>query len=1221
MTEAQDKRRERNRRYYESQKAKKEASRSVRIGDMALARSRQKPRAAIPNIFAPAVPPRSVAAGMALDGAYNETLGWALGGLTQESGVTGFLGYPVLAELAQRPEYRRISEIIAMEMTRRWVRMKADGDDDKTDKIKAIEEAMARLCVRDVFREAVEQDGFFGRGHVFLDFGVTDDREELRQSMGDGQGDLSRLKVAKGSLRRLKAVEAVWCYPNDYNSFDPLRPDWFKPTTWMVQGKEVHASRLLTIIGREVPDLLKPAYSFGGLSLSQMAKPYVDNWLRTRQSVADLISSFSVFILKTNLADKLTMDPNGDELFKRADFFNNLRDNRGLMLTDKELEDFANVSTSLATLDALQAQTQEHMASVSGIPLVKLLGIQPAGLNASSEGELECFEAWIHALQESMLSAPLRTVLGFIQLSLFGAVDPAITFAWEPLKQVTEKDAAEIRKINAETGQVLIAGKVISPEEERQRIASDDDSIYDSIDVAAAPGERLTPVEKATIAAGITGAIVQAESSGLVDTPLAMEELRKLGQATGVWTSVTEADIVEAKLAPPPAPGGFGGPGAPPFGQDEGFKEEDHPRGDDGQFSDGAGEGGRDGDDDDERDLDDDGAPPPPSTLSSSEQAASVAAAIGARDDPYQAVDAELGGVIGLGDLLSDHERDLRRAALFEAKNAALDEKVARGTTIVLDDPSELSERDAEKMERFVGAHFTRDTMGDALGAPLAAVASRHADDLTALAGSFRDRVSSEGFAGKDSPWSPDDWESDQWAKHEDDEDYAGPTPEETEAARREVEDPWIAKTFGDELSLGLKEAMTRFVRQDELAPAAFTADLQRSFSGLSGGDVKARMGSPFFEALAGMRSIRGADFQKVDYSGGDDDEYFARYAGLVKASPEDAARLAPKLTERIAAYLERARKEGTSRPFDGGMDAGWEEDEHPRDDAGKFTAGAGSSGGGGKVKTQAEASAANPRTDGVPREAGEVVASFTSDAEMKAHPAYAAAKAGDQDAALDVVSDLVKPEMIEQARQRFGRDVVYAPVHAEEATGKNRLPTALAALYASETGAHADGSIVQANRAFHTGAKAMDRMIARPLFEGEVKPGARYVIVDDVTVMGATVAEMAHHIRAGGGEVAGVVTLVNAGRSGRMATAPHRIREIERRFGDVVRQELHIDPRALTADEAQFLLNFRDADALRDRISSARDERVARLSSKEGRGPEGGAGEGRQGGLTGKGE
>ncbi len=969
MTEAQEKRRERNRRYYEKQKAKKEASRSARISDMALARSRQKTGGEVPNIFAPAVPPKSVGPGMAADSAFTETMGWALGGLTQATGVTGFLGYPVLAELAQRPEYRRISEIIAMEMTRRWVRLKADGDDNKTDRIKAIEEAMARLHVRDVFREAVEQDGFFGRGHIYLDFGVTDDREELRQSIGDGWGDVSRLKVGKGALRRLRSVEAVWCYPSDYNASDPLKPDWFKPNAWFVQGKEVHSTRLLTIIGREVPDLLKPAYSFGGLSLSQMAKPYVDNWLRTRTSVADLISSFSVFVLKTNLAEKLTMDPNGDELFKRADFFNNLRDNRGLMLTDKELEDFANVSTSLATLDSLQAQTQEHMASVSGIPLVKLLGIQPAGLNASSEGELECFYTWVHALQESMLSDPLRTVLGFIQISLFGDVDPAITFSWEPLKQVTEKEAAEIRKINADTGQVLITGKVISPEEERQRVASDDDSIYDSIDVAAAPAERLTPVEKATVAAGLTGAIVQAESSGLVDTPLAMEELRKLGQATGVWTSITEADVTEAKLAPPPVPEGFGGPATPgvdspsgpvpparhpqdaPFGQDEGFKEEDRPRGDDGRFSDGAGgavpdDDNDDADEEDDGDLYDDDAPPPPSTLSPSEQAATVATALGGHDDPYSALQDATGA--DLSDILSDHERDLHRAALFEAKNAPIEEKVARGAELIFDpySPADIADRDAEKMDRFIGARFTQDDMRDVVGGPLAEVAERHADELKALAPAFRDRLGDDGYAGKTSPWRPDDWESDQWAKHDED-DYEGPTPEEVEEARRKVEDPWVSKTFGDDLSLGLKEAMARFVRPyDEGPPAAFLADLQQAFSGLSGADAKAKMGGAFFDALAGMRGVTKADLERVREEG-DEESNLARYARLVQSSPDEAARVAPRLTERLSAYLERARKEGARRLFDGGMDAGWEEGEHPRDEDGKFTAGSGHGAGG----------------------------------------------------------------------------------------------------------------------------------------------------------------------------------------------------------------------------------------------------------------------------------
>lgn len=113
-------------------------------------------------------------------------------------------------------------------------------------------------------------------------------------------------------------------------------------------------------------------------------------------------------------------------------------------------------------------------------------------------------------------------------------------------------------------------------------------------------------------------------------------------------------------------------------------------------------------------------------------------------------------------------------------------------------------------------------------------------------------------------------------------------------------------------------------------------------------------------------------------------------------------------------------------------------------------------------------------------------------------------------------------------------------------------------------------------------------------------------------SVMGATIAEMANHIRSNGGEVAGVVTLVKAGRPGKMTAEKHRIAEIERRFGDVVREELRIEPASLTADEAQFLLNHQDADALRDRIIARRDARSAQLRAKDLPGNQGEEGQGR---------
>lgn len=399
-------------------------------------------------------------------------------------GVT-FLGYPYLAELAQRPEYRVIVETIATEMTRKWIKLEGKGEKDKTKKIKQLNEELERLKVREAFCRVCEVDGFFGRAHLYLDLGTTDDESELKSPIGDGHNDLSRAKIKRGDFKRLAVIEPVWTYPSGYNANDPLSPDWYNPQEWFVMAKQIHVSRCLRFVGREVPDMLKPAYSFGGLSLTQMAKPYVENWLNVRQSVADIIQAFSVMVLSTNLGEVLT--PNGNALFDRVDMFNNLRNNRGTFVVDKNTEDFKNVSAQLSTLDALQAQAQEHMASVSRIPLVKLLGTTPHGLNATAEPELRAFYDSIHAFQGKFFTPNLKRVIGFAMLNIWGRIDPDITFTYEPLWSLDEKGAAEVRKLDAETDQIQIDSGVISAMESRKRVANDPHTPHQGLDIEDVP--------------------------------------------------------------------------------------------------------------------------------------------------------------------------------------------------------------------------------------------------------------------------------------------------------------------------------------------------------------------------------------------------------------------------------------------------------------------------------------------------------------------------------------------------------------------------------------------------------------------------------------------------------------------------------------------------------------------------------------------------------------
>lgn len=71
-----------------------------------------------------------------------------------------------------------------------------------------------------------------------------------------------------------------------------------------------------------------------------------------------------------------------------------------------------------------------------------------------------------------------------------------------------------------------------------------------------------------------------------------------------------------------------------------------------------------------------------------------------------------------------------------------------------------------------------------------------------------------------------------------------------------------------------------------------------------------------------------------------------------------------------------------------------------------------------------------------------------------------------------------------------------------------------------------------------------------RPEFDGDVLQGKRYVLVDDVTNLGGTLAELANYIQSKGGIVHGVFVLVNAGRSKSLSPDKQTLKTLEARYG-----------------------------------------------------------------------
>lgn len=406
----------------------------------------------------------------------------------------GFPGYPYLANLATRAEYRAFASTMASELFREGIKLSSKTDADKAQdnpRIAELEGAMKEFNLLGVLQASAEQECYFGRGQISINIKGANDALPLV---------LAPQTVKKGSLTSFTTVEAMWTSPSAYNAIDPTAPDFYKPRQWFLLGKEVHASRLLTIITRPLPDMLKPAYNFSGMSLSQLAEPYVNNWLRTRQSIADLINNFSITILKTNMAQVLQGDCDGTDVFARADMFTLTRSNRGLMMVDKEGEELDQINTPLSGLPELQSQSLEHLCTVTHLPAIKWTGTSPTGLNASSEGEIRSFYDWVSSQLQSYWYHPTEIMIQLLMLNLWGEIDPTITFEFNSLWQVSALDAANIRVANANADAVYLDRSVVSPEETRERLAKDPDSGYSGIDV-----DDLPEVVEPDVPAGFGG--------------------------------------------------------------------------------------------------------------------------------------------------------------------------------------------------------------------------------------------------------------------------------------------------------------------------------------------------------------------------------------------------------------------------------------------------------------------------------------------------------------------------------------------------------------------------------------------------------------------------------------------------------------------------------------------------------------------------------------------
>ncbi|EAM8780422.1 hypothetical protein B1R06_26090 [Salmonella enterica] len=211
------------------------------------------------------------------------------------------------------------------------------------------------------------------------------------------------------------------------------------------------------------------------------------------------------------------------------------------------------------------------------------------------------------------------------------------------------------------------------------------------------------------------------------------------------------------------------------------------------------------------------------------------------------------------------------------------------------------------------------------------------------------------------------------------------------------------------------------------------------------------------------------------------------------------------------------------------------------------------------------------------------------------AHRDYEAAKAGDKDAAYRLVSEILTKDAVDKIRNIIGnREVLLAAVHAEEASGRNKIPQAMADILGKVLHQEVDDSLIQTKLVGRTGQDGFGRLANQPEFAGNVRSDLPYFILDDTLTQGGTLAGLKGYIESHGGQVIGASALTGKQYSARMALSPQTLSQLREHFGGTGlenwwKQQHGYGFDGLTESEANYLLRAGDADKIRDRVLAAR--------------------------------
>ncbi len=370
-------------------------------------------------------------------------------GTTVDRAVYGgynlIMAQPAQVEAAYRGSWlmRKIVDIPAIDMTRAWRSWQAESAD-----IEKIEAEEKRLQLKAKCKRALILARLWGGGAIVI--GVKNQGSDLKT-------ELNPEAVSTGGLAYVHVFAKSQIVASGRMIVDPESPWFGHPENYTLtpQGGtqvELHPSRVVAFVGQPAPEgSMMQADWFWGDPLYQSLMTAIQNADLSLDSFAALISDAKNDIIKIpDLMTNIASSEYEDRLRQRLAVANSTKSIWRALLLDGE-EEWEQRQITWTGIPEIMGTYLQVVAGAADIPVTRMLGQSPKGLQSTGEGEEKDYHAMIEARQDELLTPALDRIDQFLIRSALGSVPSDVWWRFNPLTRLTPKEAAEVENKRALT--------------------------------------------------------------------------------------------------------------------------------------------------------------------------------------------------------------------------------------------------------------------------------------------------------------------------------------------------------------------------------------------------------------------------------------------------------------------------------------------------------------------------------------------------------------------------------------------------------------------------------------------------------------------------------------------------------------------------------------------------------------------------------------------------